>query len=58
MIGMLDQLAYELGSAAAFDLAGFNGRPLGDDVVDVMLNWRQIGSSGTALPLIGVSPTS
>jgi hypothetical protein len=30
-------LPYELGTAAAFDLAGFNGRPLGDDVVDVML---------------------
>jgi enoyl-CoA hydratase/carnithine racemase len=30
-------LPYELGPAAAFDLAGFNGRPLGDDVVDVML---------------------
>jgi hypothetical protein len=30
-------LPYELGTAAAFDLAGFNGRQLGDDVVDVML---------------------
>jgi hypothetical protein len=30
-------LPYELGTAAAFDLAGFNGRPLGDDVVNVML---------------------
>ena len=30
-------LPYELGTAAAFDLAGFNGRPLGDDVQDVML---------------------
>ena len=30
-------LPYELGTAAAFDLAGFNGRPLGDDVMDVML---------------------
>src|SRR5580698_1858666 len=28
---------YELGTAAAFDLAGFNGRPLGDDVMDVQL---------------------
>src|SRR5271169_3165761 len=30
-------LPYELGTAAAFALAGFNGRALGDDVVDVML---------------------
>jgi hypothetical protein len=30
-------LPYELGTAAAFDLAGFNGRPLGDDVMDVQL---------------------
>ena len=30
-------LPYELGSAAAFDLTRFNGRPLGDDVMDVML---------------------
>src|ERR1700734_1724695 len=30
-------LPYELGTAASFDLAGFNGRPLGDDVMDVML---------------------
>ena len=30
-------LPYEIGTAAAFDLAGFNGRQLGDDVVDVML---------------------
>jgi hypothetical protein len=30
-------LPYELGTPAAFDLAGFNGRPLGDDVMDVML---------------------
>ena len=30
-------LPYELGTAAAFDLAGFNGRPLGDDAMDVML---------------------
>jgi hypothetical protein len=30
-------LPYELGTAAAFDLAQFNGRPLGDDVQDVML---------------------
>jgi len=30
-------LPYELGTAAAFDLAGFNGRALGDNVVDVML---------------------
>jgi Domain of unknown function (DUF4331) len=30
-------LPYELGTPAAFDLAGFNGRPLGDNVMDVML---------------------
>jgi hypothetical protein len=30
-------LPYELGTPAAFDLSGFNGRPLGDDVMDVML---------------------
>jgi hypothetical protein len=30
-------LPYELGTSAAFDMAGFNGRPLGDDVMDVML---------------------
>jgi hypothetical protein len=30
-------LPYELGTAAAFDLARFNGRPLGDDAMDVML---------------------
>ena len=30
-------LPYELGTPAAFDLAAFNGRPLGDDVMDVML---------------------
>jgi hypothetical protein len=32
-----DTLPYELGTAAAFDVARFNGRPLGDDVQDVML---------------------
>jgi hypothetical protein len=30
-------LPYELGSHAAFDFAGFNGRALGDDVMDVMI---------------------
>jgi hypothetical protein len=30
-------LPYAVGTAAAFDLAGFNGRPLGDDVMGVML---------------------
>ena len=30
-------LPYELGTEAAFDQAGFNGRPLGDDVMDIML---------------------
>ena len=29
-------LPYELGTAAAFDVAGFNGRPLGDDVMDAV----------------------
>lgn len=32
-----DTLPYELGTAAVFDVAGFNGRPLDDDVMDVML---------------------
>jgi hypothetical protein len=31
------RLPYELGTPAAFDQAGFNGRALGDDVMDVML---------------------
>jgi hypothetical protein len=30
-------LPYELGSEAAFDFAGFNGRALGDDVMDVII---------------------
>jgi Domain of unknown function (DUF4331) len=30
-------LPYEIGSQAAFDYAGFNGRPIGEDVMDVML---------------------
>lgn len=30
-------LPYELGTAAAFEVASFNGRALGDDVMDVML---------------------
>lgn len=30
-------LPYQLGTAAAFNLARFNGRPLGDDVMDIML---------------------
>ena len=30
-------LPYELGSNAAFDFAGFNGRALGDDVMDVII---------------------
>jgi hypothetical protein len=33
-----DTLPYELGTAAAFEVARFNGRPLGDDVQDVMLS--------------------
>ena len=30
-------LPYEIGTEAAFDQVGFNGRPLGEDVMDVML---------------------
>ena len=30
-------LPYELGTSAAFEVAGFNGRALGDDVLDVVL---------------------
>jgi hypothetical protein len=30
-------LPYELGTPAAFERARFNGRPLGDDALDVML---------------------
>jgi hypothetical protein len=30
-------LPYDLGTPSAFDLAGFNGRPLGDAVMDVTL---------------------
>ena len=32
-----DALPYELGTPAAFEVASFNGRRLGDDVLDVML---------------------
>jgi hypothetical protein len=32
-----DDQTYELGTPAAFDVGRFNGRPLGDDVMDVML---------------------
>ncbi len=32
-----DTLPYEIGTSAAFELASFNGRALGDDVLDVML---------------------
>jgi hypothetical protein len=32
-----DTLPYELGTSAAFEVASFNGRPLGDDALDVML---------------------
>jgi hypothetical protein len=32
-----DTLPYELGTPAAFEVAGFNGRALGDDALDVML---------------------
>jgi hypothetical protein len=31
-------LPYQLGTPASFDYAGFNGRGLGDDVMDVMLS--------------------
>jgi hypothetical protein len=30
-------LPYELGTTATFDVASFNGRPLADDAMDVML---------------------
>jgi hypothetical protein len=30
-------LPYELGTSAAFEVASFNGRALGDDALDVML---------------------
>jgi hypothetical protein len=32
-----DTLPYELGTSASFEVARFNGRALGDDVLDVML---------------------
>ena len=32
-----DTLPYELGTSAAFAVASFNGRALGDDAMDVML---------------------
>jgi hypothetical protein len=32
-----DILPYELGTPAAFEVASFNGRALGDDALDVML---------------------
>ena len=32
-----DTLPYELGTPAAFELASFDGRALGDDALDVML---------------------
>src|SRR5260370_3633753 len=61
-------LPYELGTAAVFDLAGFNGRPLGDDVMDVMLTLasnRPLADGAapdrnrilTEFPYILVSPT-
>ncbi len=44
-------LPYRLGTAAAFDYAGFNGRALGDDAMDVML------TLATNMPLgDGVAP--
>ena len=44
-------LPYEIGTPAKFDLAGFNGRPLADDVMDVIL------AIATNRPLSdGVSP--
>jgi hypothetical protein len=44
-------LPYELGTAAAFDFAGFNGRNLADNVMDIILTL----SSNTALA-DGVAP--
>jgi len=32
-----DTMPYELGTSAAFEVASFNGRALGDDAMDVML---------------------
>ena len=44
-------LPYEIGTKAAFDQAAFNGRPLGDDAMDIML---QLASN---MPLAdGVAP--
>jgi Domain of unknown function (DUF4331) len=53
-------LPYELGTAAAFDLARFNGRPLGDDVMDVMLTLatNRPLQDGAALIAIGSVPSS
>jgi hypothetical protein len=44
-------LPYELGTPAAFDFAGFNGRGMADDVMDIILTL----SSNTALA-DGVAP--
>ena len=45
-------LPYEVGTAAAFDLAKFNGRQLGDDVIHVMLTLASNKplQGGVALP--------
>jgi hypothetical protein len=36
-------LPYELGTSAAFEVASFNGRALGDDAMDVMLTRWESG---------------
>jgi hypothetical protein len=46
-----DTLPYELGTSAAFEVASFNGRALGDDALDVML------TLATNTPLVdGLAP--
>lgn len=42
-------LPYELGSAASFDFAGFNGRSLSDNVMDVMLTLLVNSPLGTGI---------
>jgi len=44
-------LPYRLGTAASFEYTGFNGRALGDDVMDVMLSLRANSALGD-----GVAP--
>jgi hypothetical protein len=46
-----DTLPYELGTSAAFEVASFNGRALGDDALDVMM------TLATNTPLVdGLAP--